>query len=164
VIDLRFLVVKSSSYRAHSFGLSGSSHFRRGKNHDLLFHEDSNAIQDARGARAPGLRPLGPIPYRPSLGCPRAAIEPFDEPAFELPIFGVWSQRSGVESRGAARATGRVRCRRRDRRVVVAQPPSARVEWLSPSPSPRARGPSLRSCSCKRKSGDNSTWCDKFQF
>jgi hypothetical protein len=47
VIDLRFLMVKLSSYRARSVGLGGSSPFRRGKNHDLLFHQDSNTIQDA---------------------------------------------------------------------------------------------------------------------
>jgi hypothetical protein len=128
VTDLRFLMVKSSSYRACSVGLSGSSPFRRGKNHDLLFHEDSNAIQDARGARAPGFRPLGPIPHRPSLGCLGAAIEPFEGPAFELPIFGVWSWHSGAEPRGAAGATERVWCYRRDRRVVVTQPPSAKTE------------------------------------
>jgi hypothetical protein len=106
VIDLRFLMVKSSSYRARSVGLSGSSPFRRGKNHDLLFRQDSNAVQDARGARAPGFRPLGPIPCRPSLGCPGAAVEPFDGPAFELPVVGVWRWPSGAEPRGAVGATG----------------------------------------------------------
>jgi hypothetical protein len=102
VIDLRFLMVKSSSYRVRSVRLGGSSPFRRGKNHDLLFHQDSNAVQDARDARAPGFRPLGPIPHRPLLGCPGADVEPFDGLAFELPIFGVWSRPSGAEPRGAA--------------------------------------------------------------
>jgi hypothetical protein len=128
VIGLRFLMVKSSSYRACSFRLGDSSPFHRGKNHDLLFHQDSNVVQDARGARAPEFRPPGPIPHRPSLGCPGAAVEPFVGPAFELSIFGVWSRPSGAESRGAAGATGIVRCCRRDRRVVVAQPPSVKAE------------------------------------
>jgi hypothetical protein len=128
VIDLRFQMVKSSSYRAHSVGLGGSSPFHRGKN------------QNARGARAPGFRPLGPIPHRPSLGCSGGAVEPFDGPAFELlvvgvcgPAFellvvGVWRRPSSAEPRQATGATERVWCRRRYRRVVVAQP--------------RARGPS----------------------
>jgi hypothetical protein len=128
VTDLRFLMVKSSSYRAHSVVIGGSSPFRWGENHDLLFHQDSNAIQDARGARAPGFRPMGPIPHRPSLGCLGAAVEPFDEPAFELPVVDVWRQFSGAEPRGVIRATGRVWCCRRDRRVVVAQPPSVKTE------------------------------------
>jgi hypothetical protein len=82
VTDLRFLMVKSSSYCARSVGLGGSSPFRRGGDHDLLFHQDSNAFQDVCGARALGFRLLGPIPHRPSLGCPGAVVEPFDEPAF----------------------------------------------------------------------------------
>jgi hypothetical protein len=90
-------MVKSSSYRAGSVGLGGSSPFHRGKNHDLLFHQDSNAVQDARDARAPGFRPLGPIPHRPSLGCMGAAVEPFDGPAFKLPVVGVWRRPPGAE-------------------------------------------------------------------
>jgi hypothetical protein len=93
-----------------------------------FFHQDSNAVQDARGARAPGFRPLGPIPHRSSLRCPGAAVEPFDGPAFELPVVGVWRRPSGAKPRGAAGATGIVGCCRCDRRVVVAQPPSARAE------------------------------------
>jgi hypothetical protein len=71
---------------------------------------------------------MGPIPHRPSLGCPGAAVEPFDEPAFELPVVDVWRQSSGAEPRGAIGATESVRCCRRDRRVVVAQPPSVKAE------------------------------------
>jgi hypothetical protein len=97
VIDLRFLMVKSSSYRARSVGLGGSSPFRRGKTMTSL----SIKVQDACGARAPGFRPLGPIPHRPSLGCPGAAVEPFEGPSFELLVVSVWGQPSGVEPRGA---------------------------------------------------------------
>jgi hypothetical protein len=128
VIDLRFQMVKSSSYRARSVGLGGSSPFHRGKNHDLLFHQDSNAVPNTRGARAPGFWPLGPIPHRPSLGCSGGAVEPFDGPAFKLLVVGVWRRPSSAEPRQATGATERVWCRRRYRRVVVAQP--------------RARGPS----------------------
>jgi hypothetical protein len=89
VIDLRFLMEKSSSYRASSVGLSGSSPFRRRKNHDLTFHQNSNAVRDARGARAPEFWPQGPIPRCTSLGCPGAAVEPLDVPAFELLVVSV---------------------------------------------------------------------------
>jgi hypothetical protein len=97
-------MVKSSSYRARSVGLDGSSPFRRGKNHDLLFHQDSNVVQDARGARAPGFWPLGPIPHRPSLGCPGAVVKPFDGPTFKLPVVGEWRRPTGAEPRGAVGA------------------------------------------------------------
>jgi hypothetical protein len=99
VIDLRFLMVKSSSYRARSVGLDGSSPFRGGGHHDLFFHQDSNAVQDARDTRAFGFRLLGPLPRRPSLGFSGAVVEPLDVPTFELPVVGVWRRPSESASR-----------------------------------------------------------------
>jgi hypothetical protein len=84
-------------------------------------------VQDACGARAPGFRPLGPIPHRPSLGCPGAAVEPFDGPAFELLVVSVWCQPSGVELLGhhksamllSRRASSRRLTPEREGQVVV---------------------------------------------
>jgi hypothetical protein len=69
VIDLRFLMVKSSSYRARSIGLGGSSPFRRGKNHDLIFNQDSNVVQDAMT-----LMRLGSGRWGPSLATPCSGV------------------------------------------------------------------------------------------
>jgi hypothetical protein len=86
----------------------------------------------------------GPILCCPSLGCPGAAVAPRDGPTFELPVTGMWCHPSRAEPQGVVEAIGGVSRGRRDGRVVVAQPPSLRVEWSSSSP--QARGPSSSHC------------------
>jgi hypothetical protein len=69
VIDLRFLMVKSSSYRARSVGLGGSSPFRRGK---II---TSFSIKTRTQFKMPAALVLpGSDRWGPSLAAPRSGV------------------------------------------------------------------------------------------
>jgi hypothetical protein len=81
VIDLRFLMVKSSSYRARSVGLDGSSPFRRGKT------MTSFSTKTRTHFRMPAaLVRLGSSRWGPSLTAPRSGVrEQLSNPSMGQP-------------------------------------------------------------------------------